>query len=1006
TASALVTVTGDLSANLRPTLLPEPPWTKGTENRLDWTGVAGATGYELEWSRGTNFGVIVGSLVTPDLTGLATGLSHNVTYYYHVRGLFGRLPDGATGKLPGLPGPWSNVEFSTQDARAPESSFTAPADPLRSNTARTRLPWTSTESGSGFANMSLWYSFEGSVLTRYPGRWQADSVTPGAGENEETATGTLVFDVAQAAGDGSYELWLSGRDNVTNDEATTGYRDLRLIVDSTAPQITDIVVSNITTDSADISWKTSERCTCELTYGEVTADAHKLSTGPGKNHQVHLTGLTPDTEYRFEITATDDFGNTAKSEPQTFRTALPPPPVISNIQVTNITKDSADISWDTDKPTTGLVDYGKTTAYGSQVSDPTWATSHSVHLSGLDWGTLYHFEITATDDYGSTAKSGDQTFTTVQPLPPVISNIQVTNIQRDSADISWETDKLTTGVVYYGTTISYGSQVSDPTLSKKHQVHLSNLPWGTLHHFRISATDQLGLSGWSPDQTFTTLQPQPPVIYDIRVTDIGPRRATVMWMTDKSAACVLDYGPTTAYGSTVVLPREPKFHKVYLHGLTPDVLYHFRITATDSLGLSSQSEDQTFRTPPAVPRAPVLASEPAFTKGTTNTLSWTAVEWAVKYRLEVSRSDTSWPFAPPIDVEGLSATVRGLEDGATYYYRVTAANSVGQGSPPSNVEHSTQDASPPETHCELVSAPTAAPAAYIELVLQGSDASSGVQYIVLHYAKDRGLWQQYPGRRAPGDHVRLDLSKLGGGHYAFYTIGMDNVGNREGPPTTPDVEVDVRVPTTLTYAGDYGTTTGQNALIAGVLTDAFGKPITGATVNYALGSLSGALSATDSHGLAQAVINVPLAPGAYDLTLTYAGTITLAPCSTKIVFVVKPVVSPPGPRVDVVGQGKVVDPAGAQYAFSLNVSSNPLGGTVRVTVGAKVIRATSITSVSAVGNVATITGIATIDGVPGYRFVIRVADGAPDQFGMTTTDGTYVGLTNLSSGGVTITSTP
>jgi len=71
-----------------------------------------------------------------------------------------------------------------------------------------------------------------------------------------------------------------------------------------------------------------------------------------------------------------------------------------------------------------------------------------------------------------------------------------------------------------------------------------------------------------------------------------------------------------------------------------------------------------------------------------------------------------------------------------------------------------------------------------------------------------------------------------------------------------------------------------------------------------------------------------------------------------------------------------------------------------------VISATSITGVNAVGNVATITGIATIDGVPGHRFVIRVTDGTPDQLGLTATDGTYVGLTDLTWGNVTVTSTP
>jgi hypothetical protein len=537
-------------------------------------------------------------------------------------------------------------------------------------------------------------------------------------------------------------------------------------------------------------------------------------------------------------------------------------------------------------------------------------------------------------------------------------------------------------------------------------VHLSGLPWGTLHHFRIAATDQLGLSGWSPDGTFTTLQPVPPVISNIQVANIATDGADVSWETDKLTTGVVDYGTTTAYGSQKADATLSKKHQVHLSGLTPDTKYHFRITATDQIPLSSQSGDQTFGTPPGRPEAPVLDPEPEFTKGTSNHLSWSAAQWAVKYRLEVAQDAA---FTSPLVVEtaARNTTVDNLTDGAKYYYRVAGVNSANVQGLYSNVEHSTQDASPPETSCALVSAPTAAPpGTYVELRLQGSDASSGVQYILLYYAKDRGPWEQYPGRRAPGDHVRFDLSKLGGGHYAFYTIGVDNVGNREAPPATPDVEVDVRVPTVLTYAGDYGTTTGQDALIAAVLTDAFGKPISGATVNYTLGSLSGALPATNGGGLAQAVINVPLAPGAYDLTLTYAGTITLAPCSTKIVFVVKPVVPPPGPRVDVVGQGKVVDPAGAQYAFNTSVSSNPLGGTVRVTVGTKVIRATSITSVSAVGNVATVTGIATIGGVPGYRFVIRVTDGAPDQFGLTATDGTYVGLTDLSAGSVTITSTP
>jgi len=914
TASTLVTVTGDLALALRPTLMPEPAWTKGTENRLDWTAVDGATAYELQWSRGDHFGVIAGALVTPDLTGLATGLSHNGTYYYRVRGVFGQQPSSPQTGPGGFLGPWSNVEFSTQDARAPESAFAAPSDPLRSNTARTRLPWTSTESGSGFANMSLWYSYEGSVLTRYPGRWRADSVTPLPGNNEEQATGTLLFDVAQAGGDGSYELWLSGRDNVTNDETTAGYRDLRLIVDSTAPAISDIRVLNITHDSADISWKTSERATCELAYGETVPYTKTLTTGPGLAHSVHLDGLTKDTEYHFNITATDGFGNPTESGDQSFRTVRPPPPVISNVQVTNITKDSADVSWDTDKATTGVVDYGQTTAYGLQVGDPVLATSHSVRLSGLSWGTLYHLQITATDDLGESSQSPDQTFRTVQPLPPVISDIQVLNLTSSSADISWQTDKLSTGVVDYGQTTAYGSQISDPRSAKTHRVHLGGLP--------------------------------------------------------------------------------------------ADSVVHFEITATDQLGLSSKSGDQSFRTNPGRPPAPVLAPEPRFTAGTSNSLSWTAAQWATKYRLEVS-TDAQFNSPRVVETTGLSLTVRNLSDGVQYFYRVAGVNALGVQGRYSNVESSAQDASPPETSAELLSVPTAAGGADIRLKLTASDATSGVNYLLLFYSKDRGRFVRHGGRIDPATtEVVFDLQQQGGGHYAFYTIGVDNVGNREAVPATLDVEVDVRIPTALAYAGDYGTTAGQDALVAAALNDAFGNAVPGASLGYTLGPLSGVLPPTDSHGLAQVVTNVALSPGAYDLELTYAGTTTLAPSSTKIVFVVKPVVVPPAPRVDVVGKGKVVDPSGQQFSFDLNVSSNPLTGTVKVTVGGKVLQATTITSVNAAGNDATITGIATVNGSGAERFAIRVTDGSPDRFGFTATDGTFVVPTDLSRGTVSISRSP
>ncbi|MEW6417392.1 MAG: PKD domain-containing protein [Nitrospirota bacterium] len=97
----------------------------------------------------------------------------------------------------------------------------------------------------------------------------------------------------------------------------------------------------------------------------------------------------------------------------TIDTALSPIlPVISNISVSNITRDSATITWTTDMFSDSRVEYGTTTSYGNLVTDPTLTTSHSITLTNLTIETTYHFKVTSTNSYSFSSSSGDNTFTT------------------------------------------------------------------------------------------------------------------------------------------------------------------------------------------------------------------------------------------------------------------------------------------------------------------------------------------------------------------------------------------------------------------------------------------------------------------------------------------------------------------------------------------------------------------------------------------------------------------
>ena len=87
------------------------------------------------------------------------------------------------------------------------------------------------------------------------------------------------------------------------------------------------------------------------------------------------------------------------------------PPVISAVQV-QPGETSATVSWTTDEAATSVVDYGETAAYGTMASDAALVTAHSVQLTGLQPGTLYHYRVSSADAAGNTSSTADATFTT------------------------------------------------------------------------------------------------------------------------------------------------------------------------------------------------------------------------------------------------------------------------------------------------------------------------------------------------------------------------------------------------------------------------------------------------------------------------------------------------------------------------------------------------------------------------------------------------------------------
>ncbi len=93
-------------------------------------------------------------------------------------------------------------------------------------------------------------------------------------------------------------------------------------------------------------------------------------------------------------------------------TTVPTSLSISAVSAENVSQNSAAITWTTNVPSSSQVEYGTSTLYGSQTTlDSSPVTSHSLTVSGLTAGTVYHYRVLSGDS-SSQITSADQTFST------------------------------------------------------------------------------------------------------------------------------------------------------------------------------------------------------------------------------------------------------------------------------------------------------------------------------------------------------------------------------------------------------------------------------------------------------------------------------------------------------------------------------------------------------------------------------------------------------------------
>lgn len=168
--------------------------------------------------------------------------------------------------------------------------------------------------------------------------------------------------------------------------------------------------------------------------------------------------------------------------------------------------------------TTAYFQYGTTAAYGQETSEQnlgaaTTNVAVSASLSGLAYGTTYHFRLVARNASGHTGHGNDQSFVTLPEFAGAVT-WAATGVSSNTATLAGAVTPnglASLGYFEYGLSTSYGYETSaqdagSGTTGVPLSAAVGGLTSGQTYHYRMVATNLAGRA-YGADRTLFTISP-------------------------------------------------------------------------------------------------------------------------------------------------------------------------------------------------------------------------------------------------------------------------------------------------------------------------------------------------------------------------------------------------------------------------------------------------------------------------------------------------------------------
>ncbi len=250
------------------------------------------------------------------------------------------------------------------------------------------------------------------------------------------------------------------------------------------------------------------------------------------------------------------------------------PPDITNVQITDVAESTVTITWETDEDADSTINYGLQEDYGIVRVPEASRTEHSITIDSLEPGRTYYFRVVSSDVDGNQGISANYKVLTE-------GNPQSGAEAGEGKESQTETEQ----------TVQSESQTVQEIVEQIQQIQSPESLQEILEE-TIKA-----IQGITEDLTIVG----PPIVIP------ETTYAIVKWTTDREASSEVLFAPSDAYTegnytfSQASTGGNTTEHEVRIIGLEPYTEYHFQVRSEDSLGITGESRDYTFRTKASLP---------------------------------------------------------------------------------------------------------------------------------------------------------------------------------------------------------------------------------------------------------------------------------------------------------------------------------------------------------------------------------------------------------------------